>query len=718
MERDAKRKAPGAASPENEGRASKRLKLPGDAAPTIETVESTTAVGLKFVESLKAARDKTGRHIATHFLTLPDKNEIPEYYREILLPIAIDTIEAKLNRGEYSTLASVESDVKRLVNNAKSFNDKKSLIYEDAERIRKTASNFMVKHNPAYRDPSYVAVATPIPDEGLNGTSGAVQKPSGAIQESGDRPRRAAAAAATQQPVQPTPKLSRSVGRQSAASDQADDDPDFTGKTFQQAQDQIIRGMMTYTEGGSNLQIFQPFVNLPPRGLKDYYQLIKNPISLTGVQKKVRGVQGRNPPTGITELKSWSVFEEEVSWIWRNAREYNEDRSDIYILAGEFEEHFKQILEEAKQKVEEPPQPKLKINMSAPKPSIKLRFGGQKASPAPSSAPDTPAGRSSGTPGVIVDSGALERQQRHVQAGMNGQRPSSSGTPSQTPASRNPFGGSRPSSASIPPIGQDRDQSVAAVSPPAAVNGVKSESQATQSPALNSIRLSSGVPENPKESQRLSVPAQVPQLAGSAMPPPQNSTPRPTSGSPHPNPPAGHYSGTQGHHPQSYYAPQPAGFETYRRVPGKTAADSLIPTINLSTHPMLNLPHPLNFTIPASKDVTQQSLTITLPSTHHYLQIVPYVPVALTGRLYRLFVTVNNTRMLEITRPVNGAQGGEGVKEKGRPLFEGKLNPGVNRIEVEAIAEVPAKKGGKKEGGEVEGEKCTIFVHLMRGQCT
>ena len=28
MERDAKRKAPGAASPENEGRASKRLKLP------------------------------------------------------------------------------------------------------------------------------------------------------------------------------------------------------------------------------------------------------------------------------------------------------------------------------------------------------------------------------------------------------------------------------------------------------------------------------------------------------------------------------------------------------------------------------------------------------------------------------------------------------------------------------------------------------------------
>ncbi|OCK77511.1 Bromodomain-containing protein [Lepidopterella palustris CBS 459.81] len=733
MERETKRKAPSAASPDNEGRAVKRQKLPGDAEPTVETVESTTAVGLKFVESLKAAKDKTGRPIATHFLTLPDRNQIPEYYEEILLPIAIDTIEAKLIHGGYPTLSAVESDVKRLVNNAKTFNDKKSLIYEDAERVRKTASNFMVKHNPAYRDPGYVAVATPIPGDATNGTLGAahkVHKPVIFAQaappptpEAGERPRRAAAVSQT--PVPPPPKRSRSAGRQSAAPEADDDNPDFTGKTFQQAQEQIVREMINYTE--NDLQIFQPFINLPNRALKDYYQVIKNPMSLTRISNKVKGVQGRNPPTGITDLKSWNAFEDEVSMIWKNARHYNEDGSDISNLATELEEFFMQRLAEAKAKVEEPPQPKLKINMSAPKSqSIKLRLGGPKGSPGPTSAPDTPAGRSSATPGVIVDSDALERQQRHVQAGMNGgQRPPSSGTPSQGTMPRNPFGGSRPSSTSIPPLNQDKGFN-GATSPPV-LNGVKSESQAVQSPALNTIRLSSAVPESQKDGQRPSVSVQAPQPAASAMPPPLGTTPRPLSGSPHPA------VGQQPHYnSQNYYAPPPPqAFENHRRAAGKTAADALIPSITLSAHPLLNLPHPWCHSIPASKERTQQSVTMTLPSSHHYLQIIPYMPIALTGRLYRLFVTVNGSRVLEVTRPVNGVGvgvgavgadvgGGGGGKEKGKPVFEAKLVQGVNRIEVEAVAEKEVRKGGKKEGGqvqgvgEVEGEKFTVFVHLMR----
>lgn len=118
---------------------------------------------------------------------------------------------------------------------------------------------------------------------------------------------------------------------------------------------------------------------------------------------------------------------------------------------------------------------------------------------------------------------------------------------------------------------------------------------------------------------------------------------------------------------------------------------------------------------------------MTLPHNLNYVQIVPHVPVALTGRLYRLFVTVNNTRVLEVNRippsgSINGANGVEGGKEKGKPLFEGKLIPGsVNRIEVECIAEKELKKGDNKKNGDVkdpkelvELEKCTIFLHVMR----
>lgn len=60
-------------------------------------------------------------------------------------------------------------------------------------------------------------------------------------------------------------------------------------------------------------------------------------MSLAAIQKKVRGVVGREAPTGHTLFKSWDAFEEAFSLIWKNARIYNEDGSDIYNLSLELE---------------------------------------------------------------------------------------------------------------------------------------------------------------------------------------------------------------------------------------------------------------------------------------------------------------------------------------------------------------------------------------------
>lgn len=83
--------------------------------------------------------------------------------------------------------------------------------------------------------------------------------------------------------------------------------------------------------------ISTPFLNLPSRDLRDYYRLIKHPVCLKGVQKAVRGIKGREKPTGQTLLTSWQAFEAETKHIWKNAREYNEDGSEIFNLAGELE---------------------------------------------------------------------------------------------------------------------------------------------------------------------------------------------------------------------------------------------------------------------------------------------------------------------------------------------------------------------------------------------
>jgi hypothetical protein len=121
-----------------------------------------------------------------------------------------------------------------MVANAKLYNDKRSTVYEDAERVRKTASNFFTKYNPAYRDPSYVAVATPIP---------------------GDLPDNAVAKApppktSNTNVASPT-KASDSVRRDRVVSEeiqQNSDSADFKGKNFQQAQEQIMEELIHYVD--------------------------------------------------------------------------------------------------------------------------------------------------------------------------------------------------------------------------------------------------------------------------------------------------------------------------------------------------------------------------------------------------------------------------------------------------------------------------------------
>lgn len=60
-------------------------------------------------------------------------------------------------------------------------------------------------------------------------------------------------------------------------------------------------------------------------------------MSLKSLAKLVQGIRGRDPaPVPPSSLfKSWDSFENEVSYIWKNAAEYNEDGSAIVELAEE-----------------------------------------------------------------------------------------------------------------------------------------------------------------------------------------------------------------------------------------------------------------------------------------------------------------------------------------------------------------------------------------------
>lgn len=149
--------------------------------------------------------------------------------------------------------------------------------------------------------------------------------------------------------------------------------------------------------------------------------------------------------------------------------------------------------------------------------------------------------------------------------------------------------------------------------------------------------------------------------------------------------------------------------------------EALLPKIVLKGHPVLNLPRPFSVDILAHKEKSSHSVTINLPSTHAYLQIIPQIPIALTGRAYRLFVIVNGTKTLEVNRApvtagINGTSQFDGGKKKGEPVFEAKLMQGVNRIEVQIIAEKDrrGRPESKESKDQVVLEKCQIFANLMK----
>lgn len=56
---------------------------------------------LSYLETFANSIQRSGRLVATNFLTLPSKRELPDYYKVIKMPIALDTIEEKLKRQEF-----------------------------------------------------------------------------------------------------------------------------------------------------------------------------------------------------------------------------------------------------------------------------------------------------------------------------------------------------------------------------------------------------------------------------------------------------------------------------------------------------------------------------------------------------------------------------------------------------------------------------------------
>ncbi|KAG9507974.1 hypothetical protein J7337_001531 [Fusarium musae] len=676
---ESKRKANGTAAVDNDDRGSKRRRLTGDFDLSKgESRESTTTYGLSFLEHIRKTADKAGRLVATNFEELPPREENADYYEQTRMPISLSMIEQKLNDGEFKNLSELEGYFKRMISNAKEFYPRGTEIFEDAERLRKAVSNYMTKKNPAYHVRGYQAVPTPFPDDDEEDEDNEDEEMNDNDNEDEDEPeeekededeedeeeeeeapssrrrtitlkrrtpgRTPVRRASTRSKETPRPAV------QAAKPDHVYEDVPYKGLTFQQAQEKLIEELIRREDPGYDGPYFEAFINLPPRSLKEYFKVISDPMSIRKLQKAVKGFHGRGGSTGVSDFKSWAAFEEKAKLLWTNAYFYNEEGSEIYLVAQDLEKFFYDQLKQAQAVVTEPAQPK-----------IKLKVGGSSETPTPGPKKITIH------VGGQRDSADLPASAQSKMALTNGQTVNGTARTST------------PAQAVNPQLEKARSTSLSAVpspSPSVQSAALKADEASRASPAVAS--------QPPSAAPSQATPA-VPAAAPVAVPAPVPVAP-----------------------PQPITNPLVNGYmdQKHPRRAGKGIDDALIESMKIQVHPTLQSHSPILATIRPNPKEMEQSATLNLPPHLTRILAVTAIPSHLQNRQYSLWTLVNKQPL----KPIHHQAPGQQPHER---AFEAMLHPGLNVLESHLIAAIPRNER-VLGGPEVELEVFTISINVLR----
>lgn len=136
-----------------------------------------------------------------------------------------------------------------MVSNAKSFNEKSSDLFSDAEKIRKLVVSFMTKHNPAYETGGYTPYSTPVPVGWQNRLQ--IESEAHDIDADGETdPDEAVNTTNTARVINATnPTITKPAGYREASLTPIIQDAEgagesFEGNKFQQAQDKLLTEMI------------------------------------------------------------------------------------------------------------------------------------------------------------------------------------------------------------------------------------------------------------------------------------------------------------------------------------------------------------------------------------------------------------------------------------------------------------------------------------------
>lgn len=77
------------------------------------------------------------------FMDLVSKRDYPLYYTMIKTPISMNMIKKRLNSTYYRTIAHFRDDFHLMFNNARTFNEEGSFVYEDANEMQVSFTEYI-----------------------------------------------------------------------------------------------------------------------------------------------------------------------------------------------------------------------------------------------------------------------------------------------------------------------------------------------------------------------------------------------------------------------------------------------------------------------------------------------------------------------------------------------------------------------------------------------
>ncbi|XP_056660885.1 protein polybromo-1 isoform X7 [Monodelphis domestica] len=284
-------------------------------------------------DTVRSCRNNQGQLIAEPFFHLPSKKKYPDYYQQIKMPISLQQIRTKLKNQEYETLDHLECDLNLMFENAKRYNVPNSAIYKRVlkmQQVMQAKKKELARRDDIEDGDSMISSAT-------SDTGSAKRKRNTHDNEMLGLRRlsRFSASAADLETTGSSPAgssppkaygiraLDRKTGDLGSSADSATNSLcDLRKKNIRKQRMKILFNVVLEArEPGTGRRLCDLFMVKPSKkDYPDYYKIILEPMDLKIIEHNIRN----------DKYAAEEAMMEDMKLMFRNARHYNEEGSQVY----------------------------------------------------------------------------------------------------------------------------------------------------------------------------------------------------------------------------------------------------------------------------------------------------------------------------------------------------------------------------------------------------